>query len=677
MPLDPLTLLASTLLATPVAQQVPAAEPATTTGGPAVVAHDADFFAAARPMNALDMINRLPGFTLDDGAALRGYDGAAGNVLVNGKRASSKTDSLEDVLQRIPASAVLRIDLIRGGAPGIDMQGRAVVANLILKAQARIGGAIVLRQKAIDDGRKAPGVRLDLFGGDEALGWELSTSADRRDNNGLGEGERRRRDALTGTVERGEQRSRGMGDLYAVTGVVKGRMFGGEARANARVFQENYEGSEAYDQSGPAGGRERFKEDVDRQQAELGARFERRLGRLDLEAVALHQQKSEDQLSNFVGQQGRRDLFTLNRDTRESLARVHIKRNVGGLRLEMGGEGARNTLESRTRLQQGTDAIKLPAANVRVTEARGEGMISAFYARPRLNLEAALRYERSRVRSAGDVGLEKTLGFWKPRLSATWNARQDLQFRARLERSVGQLNFDDLVSSTNLNAGAVSAGNPDLDPERAWIAEGALEWRFWGRGVATLTASHASLKDVIDRAPISGGAVLFDGPANIGEGRRDVVSLDLSVPLDRLGISQAQLRASVSRRLSEVTDPTTGEARPISGLRPIEWSLNYTQDIPGKNLSVGVDIWSAWRETYYRFNQVDDRKILAWVQPFAEWKPSARLSLRAEIGNLTGRAFKVSRKFYSGRRGVAPLTVTEDRHPSYARTFQLSLRRTF
>ena len=64
---------------------------------------------------------------------MRGFGGAAGNVLIDGARPATKNDSLDQLLQRIPASDVARIDVIRGAAPGIDMQGKTVIANVIRK----------------------------------------------------------------------------------------------------------------------------------------------------------------------------------------------------------------------------------------------------------------------------------------------------------------------------------------------------------------------------------------------------------------------------------------------------------------------------------------------------------------------------------------------------------------
>ncbi|HEY3889151.1 MAG TPA: TonB-dependent receptor, partial [Caulobacteraceae bacterium] len=44
----------------------------------AVTSYPPSAFAAVRPNTALDMINNLPGFTLDTGDAVRGFGGAAG-----------------------------------------------------------------------------------------------------------------------------------------------------------------------------------------------------------------------------------------------------------------------------------------------------------------------------------------------------------------------------------------------------------------------------------------------------------------------------------------------------------------------------------------------------------------------------------------------------------------------
>jgi outer membrane receptor protein involved in Fe transport len=114
-----------------LAQEAPARPAAASQGG--VIAYTPADFAASRPNTALDMVNRLPGFTVDVGDLVRGFAGAAGNVLIDGQRPTSKSELLTDTLARIPIDQVERIDIIRGGAAGIDMQGRTVIANVIRK----------------------------------------------------------------------------------------------------------------------------------------------------------------------------------------------------------------------------------------------------------------------------------------------------------------------------------------------------------------------------------------------------------------------------------------------------------------------------------------------------------------------------------------------------------------
>ena len=88
--------------------------------------HAAAFFGCKFALaNALQMIERLPGFTVEN-AEVRGARGgqAAGNVVINGQRPSSKSDPLVVVLARIPASRVLRVEIAPGNSFGADYVSR-------------------------------------------------------------------------------------------------------------------------------------------------------------------------------------------------------------------------------------------------------------------------------------------------------------------------------------------------------------------------------------------------------------------------------------------------------------------------------------------------------------------------------------------------------------------------
>src|SRR5688572_29501428 len=137
MPYSRLSLAAALWIATaPAHAQVTDTRPAQR------VSYDAAFFAAFAPRNALDMIRQTPGFAFEDNeeeSQRRGFAGAVGNVLIDGERLSAKSQSLTDVLQRIPAADVLRIEILRGAEVAGDASGAAVIANIIRTRSAGSG----------------------------------------------------------------------------------------------------------------------------------------------------------------------------------------------------------------------------------------------------------------------------------------------------------------------------------------------------------------------------------------------------------------------------------------------------------------------------------------------------------------------------------------------------------
>jgi outer membrane receptor protein involved in Fe transport len=116
-----------------------------------VVIYSPDFFVQYFPVTALDFVNRVPGFSIDQGGGVRGFGGAAGNVLIDGERPSTKSDSIRNILSRIGKDSVERIELIRGATGGLDLGGgQSVVVNVVRKADA--GGTIPWRVRFQHDG---------------------------------------------------------------------------------------------------------------------------------------------------------------------------------------------------------------------------------------------------------------------------------------------------------------------------------------------------------------------------------------------------------------------------------------------------------------------------------------------------------------------------------------------
>src|SRR5688572_9304249 len=88
-------------------------------------------FAQYAPRSALDMLQQVPGFNIQESLGQgRGLGEATGNVLINGERISSKSDTVTQRLSRIAAANVIRIEFVDGATLDIPgLTGR--VANII------------------------------------------------------------------------------------------------------------------------------------------------------------------------------------------------------------------------------------------------------------------------------------------------------------------------------------------------------------------------------------------------------------------------------------------------------------------------------------------------------------------------------------------------------------------
>lgn len=666
----------------PLAAPLPEGQPPARTG---VISYAPEVFRASQPANALEMLARVPGFTLDTGNSVRGFEGAAGNVLIDGQRPASKSDTLDELLKRVPASQIVRIDLIRGGAPGIDMQGKSVLANVILKAGGGVRGLLAVANNYVpDDGRFAPSVRLEGSGGSGGRKWEFGLSAGYGIDDGSGPGPGTRLDSQGRLIGQSQIDSRGGGRRRIATGAYELPLSGGRLRLNGRLFVNAYDYRETNNFSLPAGQLLTTHDSDDETDTEIGGRWTRDFGARDnLEVIGLRQTKGEEFHESFIQRlapHGAADPsdFKLDRQSSETILRAVLKhRHSDRLSVEIGGEGALNMLNSITTLTDAGIPIPLPAANVKVTERRGEVFAKIVW-RPTdaWTLEGALREEGSRIGSTGDVVLGKSLYFTKPRLAATWQVTPSTQLRGRFERTIGQLNFDDFVATASLNRGQITAGNPNLNPEKAWVSEAAVEQRFWGAAVVTLTYRHSALSDVIDRAPVFIGADYFDQPSNIGSGIKDELIANLTLPLDKLGVKGALLSGAVTKRRSEVTDPATRLKREISALRRLEWEAHFSYDLPQWKVTWGVDTTNGWRETYYRADTVEIRKLKVYVTPYVEWKPRADLALRLEVDNVTSRGFRDTRYVYSGPRGANGLSYVDDRDIQFGPLVYFRVRKT-
>ena len=641
------------------------------------IAYPVAFFAAGRPNNAFEMLPRVPGFTYNAGAAVRGFAGAAGNVLIDGERPSTKSITLDEVLKRVPASAVERIELIRGGAPGIDMQGMPMVVNVVRRKGALSTTAVSFAGKIWKIGWATPQADLELSRryGPLRLDGALHANAGMSLDSGNG-----RLDLFTPSgalTQGGPLKVRRRNRTFSGNGAAELAHGADLWRLNLGGDNVHENGREMVPLSSAAGrilGEQTLTDQRVTRRAEAGGDYAHTFSdTLSARLVALQTLRSQTLASRSSALTGISTSGEAQKSGESILRATLAWRPSSTVTAETGGEAAFNFLDVDSSFTQNGVIVRLPNAQVRVEERRAEGFVTAFW-RPseKLSLEAGARVEASRISETGDTVLSRTFFFPKPRAVLTWTPMKDHQLRLRVEREVGQLDFRSFAASATLGGGEINAGNARLEPERDWLFEAAFERRFWGKGAVVVTLSHAEVQQVVDYVPID---ARFDAPGNIGDGRREQVKVNLALPTDRLMIKGGLVTTEAIWRWSEVTDPVTGRPRPISQEIHFNGSMRFSQDVRRLRSTWGFNFNFGYPQTQYRISEI--RRIsyesfwfLTW-----DWKPRPDLTVHAEVQNATSRHFNRERILFTGPRSLGVVNAVEVRQDRYFPAFIVRVRK--
>lgn len=644
-----------------------------------VTEYPREYFADNAPANARDMIERLPGFSVVEADAdVRGYAAAQGNVLIDGARPSSKREDIGQLLKRIRATSVERIELIRSGAVGIDLGGYPVLANVVRRREATTESALEAGAVASTDGWLAAQGQWEYGRRWEEQALDLAVKLDPELDDDSGSGtisvfapdgsllERSRLD--TRTVKRKGEASAGWRRPLA----------GGRMTLNAAVRGERARTDTGIDAITDDADSETVAEDEDSSEAEIGLRYIRQIGDHSILEAMASQQLGWLKSRERSLEDGEDQTFDEVTDTGESIVRIDLTHEWSPrLSFATSLEGAYNFLESDAKLVQDGDPVALPGSDVRIEEKRIEAAFGATW-KPADDwvLEAGMRVEQSSISQTGDSPLQRRFTYPKPRLALRWDASAGNQLRLSLSREVGQLDFADFVASASLDSGQVSAGNAELEPDKTWRLVAAWERRLWTDATMTLSWTHDRIEDVVDRVLVVAPDDVFDAPGNIGGGRRDTLAIELSAPLDRFGFTGAQLRSSMLWRQSRVTDPVTGARRSISEEKPVEATIEVNQDLPALRMNWGLEFAHiAERETKYRYDEIKKKSEgMGWTL-FAERRIGERWRVRAEATDLFGRDFIESRDKYDGPRSTYPVEEIERRKRVAPGYFSLTFRR--
>jgi hypothetical protein len=635
-------------------------------------------FADAAPANAYDMVTRLPGFAIIEADPdVRGYAGAQGNVLVDGAWPVSKRDNTDDLLKRIPATSVQRIELIRSGANGIDMGGYAILANVVLRHDTTTETTYVIGAMASTDGWLSPLGQFHLARHHDGRTLNLSAQFQPEVDDDSGQGHI---DTLypDGTREHGRLDTRRIKDDSQASVDWHQPLAGGRLDLTATARGKRDRADTRIDALSDEAGNEATREIENTRGVELDSRYALAFGHHSKLTLMASQQLARLDDNERSHEDGEDSTFDQHTRSGESIGRMELSHAWSdALSFNASLEGAFNFLHSNARLQQQGVQVTLPGSDVRIEEKRVEAAAGMTW-KPAAawTLDAGMGLGNSTISQTGDSPLQRHFTYPKPRVALRWDVDPRNQLRMSLARVVGQLDFDDFAASASLDTGTVSAGNAELQPSQTWHLVTAWEHDFSANAAVTLSWTHDRIDDVVDRVLVITPNDIFDAPGNIGSGRRDSLTLDLALPLDPVGFSGARLSSSMVWRRSRVTDPVTGRSRPISGEKPLEGDIELTQNLPGIRVNWGITLSHFDdRKTKYKFNKIErETKRPSWTV-FIERRIGAHWRLRAEATDLFGRNYSDIHEKYAGPRSSAPLKETERRELGTTGSVSISIRR--
>ena len=643
-------------------------------------------FARFAPRNALDMLNQVPGFSIEAGdTSRRGLGQATGNVLINGERWVGKSTDIFTELRRISTANVVRIEIVDGATlnvPGLSGQ----VANVITSARG-LGGNFVWRpqQRARRTPFRWSNGEISLNGPLGAAEFSLSLRNDAFRNGNAGP---ELVFTPAGTIlDRRDEVLTVYGDQPRLSGTLR-REFGNGSILNLNaaggIFHQDLEEISLRSGPGQPDRNRNLTERMRRWNYELGGDYDFGLGGGRLKLIGLHRftrtpfrqtlvQAFAD--GRIVGQR-----FTQDGDETESIGRAEYRWGGGGSDWQVSLEGALNSLEVENALFERNDSgdfvpLPFPNAAATVSERRAEALLTwGRPLSPTLTVQASAGGEYSQLSQEGAGGVTRT--FYRPKgfLSLAWRPAPNFDLSARIERQVGQLNFFDFVASANVSGGFSNAGNANLVPPQSWNGQVQATRNLGAWGTATARLYGRLITDVVDIIPIGATG---QAPGNV-EGTARVYGLQWTSTLnfDPMGWRGAKVDLNLQFQKSSLIDPLTERRRPLNENLTRQVEVNFRHDVPGSDWAYGASFNQFRLAPLFR---LDERwqflNTPGNLGVFVEHKDVMGLTVRAGVDNLLGANESFSRIFFDGRRNADETNVrfTEDRDRFYGPIFTVTI----
>lgn len=630
------------------------------------------YFETYAPQTALDMVERIPGFEINVADEKRGLGQGGANILINGKRLTGKTDP-EQQLARISANSVTNIKVVDGASLSI-----AGLSGQVVNIQTKVSGIS-------GNWRWSPefksGIEPDWFNGEISLtgstghidyAFKLKNNSRRVWKNGP------------------EILKNQSGNVFETRGELIKEFYDRPSigidltykprpehimNLNAEYEVFNYTGIGLSDQLAVTSPGQTLSTrlDVNGEQwsSQIGADYEFPLGAGSIKFIGLQELEHSNPKRQFdtvdVAGLLSRLQFPQTSDKSETIFRAEYSLPVGSKQSWQAAiEGAFNDLDVENQfLFAGRDGVLVEGAlnNFKVGEDRAE--VTLTYSRqfsPALNMQMSLGGEYSVLEQERDgFTVNESRKFFRPKgfISTTYKSSPTLDIRTRFEREVGQLNFFDFVSSTNLQDDLDVTANPDLVPEQNWLGNVEFDKNLGQGNRFKVKFYGEAISDIVDRIPIGANG---EGVGNLDQAYKYGVDIASTFKGEQWGWAGTQLDLRLDLRKSSLKDPLLGFSRRINSDKKAFYSASFRHDIKDTDWAYGFSADRFFRALDYRtFSFSDSHFTTPYVLAFVEHKNIAGLKLRLTASNLTNRGEFLQRTFYDNRRDTGEINKIEQR----------------
>ena len=668
------------------------------------IIYDQAYFRQYNITNAADAIKRIPGvenlssgnnsYEPGDNNKRRGFGSSGTQILINGERQSSKSNNIIKTLERINADSLIRIEVIRGTEAGLDVRSDGVIVNIIVdgnlsKDSGTWSAALGYLTSGSSNWRGIGSWSTKIKKTDIILGFERIGDLNSRKYNEFTVDQEQSLlyYRLRETIEY-QSSNRVNIDLNSKLNdkstIRINTLVWFNGKENAPQIQEYFSPSDTNNKAFYKKINWDRREDNDGW--EFGGDWEHQINKnhsLKLRVVLTEENEDQNDISFLDDTENSYNNSTETniRKENERIIRLSFNKLIDkNSSLEYGFESAYNKLNRIFNLRFfDSNSIETNAGLINtsglVEEDRYEGFLS--YNLPlseKIRAELALNYEWSEISQSGDVNLSREFKYWKPRIDIKWDYKKNRQIRFNIERNVGQINFDNFISSYDQFEETIRAGNPDLRPETSWKFKLEHEWRLPNDGgVITLKGSAREIDGPVDRLPIDG----YAGIGNLGSGERTKATIDGSIRINKL-LQGGVFSFSGYLQSSEVIDPVTNIKRDFSWYKRWQTMIGLRQDVPGGKYS-----WGLTYRSQSQFNIYDPYLWGRFAQdPTLSFGFTAKINPRLNFNfiakNILDTNFGFGRKLiYNGFKSNNDLLIQENFDINEHSFFKIELEGTF